>query len=94
MVASRAKLEIIGLERNHKRVHTTSRLQSVLLLLTEAGLAACAQADWAMYAPTVAAALDLPAGLQLACGIAIGHADPARPINAVRTTRDDPLSLP
>lgn len=69
-------------------------LQSVLLLLTEAGLAACAQADWAMYAPTVAAALNLPAGLQLACGIAIGHADPARPINAVRTTRDDPLSLP
>ncbi len=62
--------------------------------MTEAGLAACAQADWAMYAPTVAAALNLPAGLQLACGIAIGHADPARPINAVRTTRDDPLSLP
>ncbi|GAB4064318.1 nitroreductase [Ancylobacter sonchi] len=67
-------------------------LQTVLLLLREAGLDACPQADWAMYAPTVAAFLDAPPDLMLICGIAIGHADPARPENVIRTERDDPLA--
>ncbi|MDR6955342.1 nitroreductase [Ancylobacter sp. 3268] len=67
-------------------------LQTVLLLLREAGLDACPQADWAMYAATVAAFLDAPPDLMLICGIAIGHADPNRPENFVRTERDDPLA--
>lgn len=67
-------------------------LQTVLLLLTEAGYASCPQADWAMFETTVKRFLASPADLQLVCGIAIGHADPERPENCVRTERDDPLA--
>lgn len=67
-------------------------LQTVLLLLCEAGLDSCPQADWAMYEATVKQALGAPPDLTLVCGIAIGYADPDSPGNAVRTERDDPLA--
>jgi nitroreductase len=67
-------------------------LQTVLLLLTEAGLASCPQADWAMYEGTVKTFLDSPPDLQLVCGIAVGYPDLSRPENLVRTERDDPLA--
>ena len=56
-------------------------LQTVLLLLTEAGYASCPQADWAMFERTVMAFLDSPPDLTLVCGIAIGYPDPTRPEN-------------
>ena len=67
-------------------------LQTVLLLLTEAGYASCPQADWAMFERTVMRFLDSPPDLTLVCGIAIGHADLSRPENLIRTERDDPLA--
>ena len=67
-------------------------LQTVLLLLREAGLDSCPQADWAMYETTVKQALSAPLDLTLVCGIAIGHADPMHPENFARTERDDPLA--
>ena len=67
-------------------------LQTVLLLLTEAGYASCPQADWAMFERTVMAFLDSPPDLTLVCGIAIGYPDPTRPENRIRTERDDPLA--
>lgn len=67
-------------------------LQSTLLLLQEAGLDSCPQADWAMYAEAVKTFLGITS-LTLVCGIAVGHADSSRPINGVRTDRDDPLAL-
>lgn len=67
-------------------------LQTVLLLLREAGIDSCPQADWAMYEATVKQALNAPPDLALVCGIAIGYADPDRPENGVRTERDDPLA--
>jgi nitroreductase len=66
-------------------------LQTVLLLLTEAGYASCPQADWAMFERTVKQFLDSPPDLRLVCGIAVGYADATRPENLCRTERDDPL---
>lgn len=67
-------------------------LQTVLLLLREAGLDSCPQADWALFEATVKTALDAPPDLALVCGIAIGYADPSHPENFARTERDDPLA--
>ena len=66
-------------------------LQTVLLLLTEAGYASCPQADWAMFERTVKHFLNSPPDLRLVCGIAIGYPDEARPENLCRAERDDPL---
>lgn len=67
-------------------------LQTVLLLLTEAGYGACPQADWALYDRSVCGFLGLSEDLTLVCGISIGFADLERPENRIRTERDDPLS--
>lgn len=66
-------------------------LQSLLLLLEEAGLAACPQADWAVYGETVGRFMGMEDHM-LICGVAIGYADPAHPENFIRTERDDPLA--
>jgi nitroreductase len=65
-------------------------LQTVRLLLTEAGYASCPQADWAMFERTVKF-LNSPLDLGLVCGIAVGYPDEARPENLCRTERDDLL---
>jgi nitroreductase len=62
-------------------------LQTVMLLLREAGLHSCAQECWARYAHTVGEFLALPAGRMLFCGMAIGHEDPVAPINQWRSAR-------
>jgi len=67
-------------------------LQTVLLLLREAGLDSCPQADWAMYEASVKVFLDAPPDLSLVCGISIGYADPSHAENFARTERDDPLA--
>lgn len=67
-------------------------LQTVLLLLTEAGYGACPQADWALFDRSVCSHLGVPDELTLVCGIAVGFADRARPENRIRSERDDPLS--
>lgn len=67
-------------------------LQSLLLLIEEAGLASCPQADWSMYGTTICQATGMDQGTFLVCGIAVGHADPDHPENFIRTERDDPLA--
>lgn len=62
-------------------------LQTVMLLLREAGLHSCAQECWARYAQTVGEFLALPGERMLFCGMAIGHEDPAAPINQWRAAR-------
>jgi nitroreductase len=56
-------------------------LQSVMLLLTEAGLASCPQECWEMYGGTVRRALGLDEGQILFAGLAIGYADESAPVN-------------
>ena len=67
-------------------------LQTLLLLIEEAGLGACPQADWAMHGEAVARFLGVDPALRLPVGVALGHPDPAAPVNRIRTERDDPLA--
>lgn len=62
-------------------------LQTVMLLLREEALDSCAQECWAIYPVTVGAFLELPPERMLFCGMAIGHANPADPVNAMRVRR-------
>ena len=56
-------------------------LQSVMLLLVEAGLASCPQECWAMYGRTVRSTLGLDDGQILFTGLAIGYADVDAAVN-------------
>ncbi|MGI4880340.1 MAG: nitroreductase [Janthinobacterium lividum] len=62
-------------------------LQTVMLLLREEGLDSCAQECWAIYPQTIGRFIDLPAERMLFCGMAIGRADPADPVNTMRARR-------
>lgn len=62
-------------------------LQTVMLLASEAGLDTCAQEFWTLWHKTVAGFLQLPDHVMPFCGLAIGHADPAHPVNTLHTAR-------
>ncbi len=62
-------------------------LQTVMLLAREAGLDTCAQECWTLWHKTVAEFLELPANVMPFCGVALGYADPAHPVNALRSER-------
>ncbi len=56
-------------------------LQTVMLLVREAGLDSCPQECWSRYHRTVREFLKAPEELLLFCGMAIGHKDPDAPAN-------------
>ncbi len=56
-------------------------LQSVMLLLREAGLDSCPQECWALFPRTVAELTGAPADQMLFAGMAIGHADLDHSVN-------------
>ena len=56
-------------------------LQSVMLLLREAGLDSCAQEIWAMYGTYMRELLNIDDDHIFFCGMAIGYRDPDAPIN-------------
>lgn len=62
-------------------------IQNLLLAATAHGLATCAQAAWIDYHRIVGRLLEFDAQEQLACVVALGHADPAAPENALETIR-------
>lgn len=62
-------------------------LQTVMLLLREAGLHSCAQECWARYAQSVGEFLALPRERMVFCGMAIGHEDTSAAINQWRSAR-------
>ncbi|HEY0800992.1 MAG TPA: nitroreductase family protein, partial [Steroidobacteraceae bacterium] len=62
-------------------------IQTVMLVAQEAGLATCAQEAWAGMHKTVEAHLGLPPELMVYCGLAVGYADMAHPINGFVTDR-------
>jgi len=63
-------------------------IQNVLVAARGQGLDTCAQAAFAWFHEIVRAHLPLSEHEVLACGIALGHADPAAPENAFTTTRE------
>ena len=65
-------------------------LQSVMLLLTEAGLGSCAQISWNVFHNSVRGILEVPQNLTLYCGLSIGHPDMDAPQNSVIADRAPP----
>ncbi len=62
-------------------------LQSVMLAAEGHGLATCAQAAWAPFHRIVSKAVGAPESQMLICGLALGHRDPAAPVNKYRPER-------
>ncbi|HWL41749.1 MAG TPA: nitroreductase [Ilumatobacter sp.] len=62
-------------------------LQTFMLLAQEAGLDTCPQEFWAVYPQAVAEFVGAPPDEMLFCGMAIGHADWAHPINTLDSAR-------
>lgn len=62
-------------------------IQTLMLLAKEAGLDTCPQEAWTLWHRTVAEFLGLPEQQMLFCGLAMGYADPAHPVNSLRTRR-------
>lgn len=56
-------------------------LQTIMLLLREEGLDSCPQEAWAIYSAQIRAQVAIPADHIFFCGLAIGHRDPAAPVN-------------
>lgn len=62
-------------------------LQTVMLLLREAGLDSCAQEAWAVYQTQIREVVDIPEDHILFCGLSIGWRDPDAPINRFEVAR-------
>ena len=67
-------------------------LQTFMLLAQEAGLDTCPQEAWAVYENAVTEFVGAPEEERIFCGVALGHADLAAPINALTTDRE-PLEV-
>jgi nitroreductase len=63
-------------------------VQTVMLLARGEGLHTCPIEAWTAWHKTVSAYLSIPAEHILFCGMALGHADPAAPVNQWRSTRE------
>lgn len=64
-------------------------MQSIMLLLREQGVDSCAQECWSVYPETIARFLKLPEDRMLFCGMAVGYANSAHPVNQFRSRRAD-----
>lgn len=62
-------------------------LQTFMLLAVERGLATCAQEYWSVRHGAISAFVGAPDNEMLFCGMSIGHADPAAPVNGLRSER-------
>jgi nitroreductase len=64
-------------------------VQTVMLLARGESLHTCSIEAWTSWHKTVSACLALPAEHMLFCGMALGYADPAAPINQWRAPREE-----
>jgi nitroreductase len=62
-------------------------IQSVMIAARGEGLETCPQAAFCNYHDTIQHMLAIPAGEMVVCGMALGYADPAAPVNSYRTER-------
>ena len=58
-------------------------IQTVMLLLKEAGLDSCAQISWCRFNKAVSEFVGAPPGWTLYCGMSIGYRDPTAPVNSI-----------
>jgi len=62
-------------------------LQNIMLLARAHGLHSCAQEAWAVWHKLIRDYLSIPAEEMIFCGMALGYADDAAPVNALVTER-------
>lgn len=62
-------------------------LQTFMLLAIERGLSTCPQEYWSVRHRAVSSFVGAPAEEMLFCGVSIGYADPAAPVNSLRSER-------
>ena len=62
-------------------------LQTFMLLAVERGLATCAQEYWSVRHGAIGSFVEAPDNEMLFCGMSVGYADPAAPVNALRSER-------
>lgn len=62
-------------------------LQSIMLLAREHGLHTCPQEAWAMFHPQIREYLNVPENEMIFCGMGIGIADEAAPVNGLVSER-------
>ena len=62
-------------------------LQTFMLLAVERGLATCSQEYWSVRHGAIRTFVGAPDNEMLFCGMAIGYADPAAPVNSLRSER-------
>ncbi|MEM9011882.1 MAG: nitroreductase [Pseudomonadota bacterium] len=65
-------------------------LQTVMLLLVEAGLASCPQEAWFLHHSVVQSFVEAPEELMLFCGLSIGEPAPEAAVNGLVAERADP----
>ena len=63
-------------------------LQNIMIAARARGLDTCPQAAFTQFHRIIATQLDLPPGDMVVCGMALGHADPARVENTLVTVRE------
>ena len=63
-------------------------VQTIMLLARDFDLHTCAQQAWVPWSKTVSEHLELPPHQMLFCGMGLGHADLAAPINSWRSPRE------
>lgn len=83
-------LLVFSLDRMFDRpqwAHLGMFMQTLMLLAGERGLATCPQEAWAMVHRIVGDFLGHGPDTIIHCGMALGHADPDHPVNALRTDR-------
>lgn len=62
-------------------------LENVMLLAREHGLHTCPQEAWAVWHRVIREYLEVPQNEMIFCGMGIGHADEAHPVNGVESER-------
>jgi nitroreductase len=67
--------------------HVGMFMQTIMLLAREEGLYTCPQEAWSAWHGAIAGFLNIPEDQMLYCGMAMGHADLAHPVNCWRTER-------
>lgn len=67
--------------------HLGMYIQTIMLLAVEEGLDTCPQEAWSAWHTTISEHLALPPERMFYCGMAMGYADTAHPINQWRTDR-------
>ena len=62
-------------------------LENIMIAARGYGLDTCPQAAFAFLHPLIHRRLAIPDSERVVCGLALGHADPAEPANALHSER-------